>query len=58
LIQWSNEEDWIKSMYIEYITYNFSIAIRPSMFMIHETLPKKRKIEKIMQCPFIKSLPL
>jgi hypothetical protein len=28
------------------------------MFMIHETLPKKRKIEKIMQCPFIKSLPL
>jgi hypothetical protein len=29
LTQWLDEEDWIKSMYIEYITYNFSTAIRP-----------------------------
>jgi hypothetical protein len=28
------------------------------MFMIHETLPKKKKIKKIMQCPFIKFFPL
>jgi len=27
LIQWLDEEDWIKSMYIDYITYNFSMAI-------------------------------
>jgi len=27
LIQWLNEEDYIKPMYIKYITYNFSIAI-------------------------------
>jgi hypothetical protein len=27
LIQWLNEEDWIKSMYIEYIAYSFSTAI-------------------------------
>jgi hypothetical protein len=26
-IQWLDEEDWIKSMYIEYIIYNFSAAI-------------------------------
>jgi hypothetical protein len=24
-----HEEDWIKSMYIKYIIYNFSTAIRP-----------------------------
>jgi hypothetical protein len=28
------------------------------MFVIHETLPNKRKFEKIMQCPSIKFLPL
>jgi hypothetical protein len=28
------------------------------MFMVHKTLPKKNKIEKIMQCPFIKSFYL
>ncbi len=25
------------------------------MFVNHETLPNKRKLKKIMQCPFIKS---
>jgi hypothetical protein len=29
LIKWLDEDDWIKSMYIKYITYNFSMAIRP-----------------------------
>jgi len=29
LIQWLDEEDCIKSMYIKYITYIFSIVIRP-----------------------------
>ncbi len=29
LIQWLDEEDWIKSMCIKYITYMFSMAIRP-----------------------------
>jgi len=27
LIQWLDEEDWIKSMYIDYIIYSFSMAI-------------------------------
>jgi len=29
LIQWLDEKDWIKLMYIQYITYNFSTAIGP-----------------------------
>jgi hypothetical protein len=29
LIQRIDEKDRIKSMYIEYITYNFSMTIRP-----------------------------
>jgi len=29
LIQQLNEDDWIKLMYIQYIIYNFSMAIRP-----------------------------
>jgi hypothetical protein len=29
LIQWLNEEIWIKSMCIKYITYIFSMAIGP-----------------------------
>jgi len=31
LIQWLDEEHWIKSMYIKYITYNFSIVIGPNV---------------------------
>jgi len=31
LIQWLNEEHWIKSMYIKYITYNFSTVIGPNV---------------------------
>jgi hypothetical protein len=27
-----DEEDWIKSMYIEYITYSFSTTIRPHVY--------------------------
>jgi hypothetical protein len=29
LTQWLDEEDWIKSMYIEYIIYIFCMAIGP-----------------------------
>ncbi len=47
LIQWLDEEDWIKSMYIEYIIYNFLAAIG-LMFMIHETSPNKGKLK--IQC--------
>jgi len=46
LSQNSNEENWIKSMYTEYITYSFSMAIGSNMFMIHETLLKKQKLRK------------
>jgi len=31
LIQWLDEEDWIKSMYVEYIIYSFSTAIGPHL---------------------------
>jgi hypothetical protein len=42
-------------MYTNYITYSFSTTIGPNMFMIHETLPKKTKVEKMMQYLSIKS---
>jgi hypothetical protein len=29
LIEWLDEKDWIKSMCIKYVTYIFSMAIRP-----------------------------
>jgi hypothetical protein len=29
LIQWLDEKDWIKLMYIKYITYYFLMIIRP-----------------------------
>ncbi len=45
LIQQLYEHDWIKSRYIKHITYKFSVAIG-LMFMIHETLPNKRKLKK------------
>ncbi len=44
LIQWLNEEDWIKSIYIKYITYNFSIAIRPHVCGSWN-ITQKKKIE-------------
>jgi hypothetical protein len=36
LIQWLDENDWIKLMYIQYITYSFSTTIRLH-FLVHET---------------------
>jgi hypothetical protein len=41
-------------MYIEYITYNFSTAIR---FHVYDSwnITKQKEIEKIIQCPFINS---
>jgi hypothetical protein len=44
-IQWLDEKDSIKSMYINYVTYIFSITIG-FMFVIHETLPNKKKLKK------------
>jgi len=42
-------------MYIEYITYNFSMAIGPHV-CDPWNIAKQKKTKKIMQCPFIKSL--
>jgi hypothetical protein len=41
-------------MYIEYITYNFSLVIRPHVYDSWN-ITKQKKIEKLMQCPSIKS---
>jgi hypothetical protein len=57
LIQWLNEEDWIKLMYLQYISYSFSIAIGPHV-CDSSNITKQKKIEKLMQCPSIKSPPL
>ncbi len=54
LIQWLDEEDWIKSMYIEYRTYSFSMAIGPHVCQSW-SITKQKEIEKIMQYPFTKS---
>ncbi len=54
LIQRLDEEDWIKSMYTEYITYNFPTAIGPHV-CDSWNITKQKEIEKIMQCPSIKS---
>jgi hypothetical protein len=43
-------------MYVEYITYNFSKTIRPHVYDSWN-ITKQKKIEKIMQCPSIKSPP-
>ncbi len=56
-IQRLNEEDWIKLMYTTYITYSFLTAIGPHV-CDSWNITKQKKIEKIMQCPFIKSPPL
>jgi hypothetical protein len=54
--QWSDEKDWIKSLCIKYVTYIFSMAIRPHVCgSSHITKPKKN--EKLIQCPPIKSPP-
>ncbi len=45
-----HEEDWIKSLYIQYIIYNSSIAIRPHVCG-SSNITKQKKIEKIMQYP-------
>ncbi len=44
-------------MYIEYEYYNFSITIGSHVYDSWNTT-KQKKIEKIMQCPSIKSPPL
>jgi hypothetical protein len=41
-------------MYIEYIIYSFSTAIRPHVYDSWNDT-KQKKFKKIMQCPFIKS---
>jgi hypothetical protein len=41
-------------MYIEYITYSFSMAIGPH-FYGSWNITKQKEIEKILQCPSIKS---
>jgi hypothetical protein len=41
-------------MYIKYITYSFLTAIRPHVYDSWN-ITKQKKIEKIMQFPFIKS---
>jgi hypothetical protein len=57
LIQRLDEDDRIKLMYMHYITYKFSIAIGP-LVCGSWNITQKKKIEKIMQCTFIKSPPL
>jgi hypothetical protein len=44
-------------MYIKYITYTFSTAIRPHV-CDSWNITKKMKIEIIIKCPFIKLPPL
>jgi hypothetical protein len=41
-------------MYTKYITYSFLIAIGPHVYN-SSNIAKQKKIEKIMQCPSIKS---
>jgi hypothetical protein len=55
LIQHLNKDDWIKLMYIQYIIYNFSMAIGPHVYGSWN-ITKQKKIEKIMQCPCINFL--
>jgi len=45
----------MKLMYIQYITYSFSMAIGPHVCGSWN-ITKQKKNERIMQCPFIKSL--
>ncbi len=52
--QWFDEENWIKSMYTEYIIYNFLVAIGLHVYDSSNNT-KQKKIEKILQCPSIKS---
>jgi hypothetical protein len=44
-------------MYTKYITYNFSTTIGPHVYDSWN-ITKEKKIEKIMECPSIKSSPL
>jgi hypothetical protein len=44
LIQWLNENDWIKLMHIEYITYSFLTVIRPHVCGSWNII-KQRKIK-------------
>ncbi len=57
LIQRMDEEDWIKLMYIQYITYSFSTTIGPHVCGSWN-ITEQKKIEKIMQCSSINSFLL
>jgi len=57
LIQQLDEKDWIKLMYIKYIIYSFSTATKPHVCG-SSNITKQKKIEKIIQWPFIKAPPL
>jgi hypothetical protein len=54
LIQWLDEEDWIKSMYTQCITNIFSMATGLHVCDLWN-ITKQKEIGKIMQCPSIKS---
>jgi hypothetical protein len=56
LIQWLDEENWIKSMCIKYMMYIFSTTIGPHVYGSRH-ITKLKKNEKIIQCPPIKSYP-
>jgi hypothetical protein len=56
LIQWLDEEDWIKS-YTKYIIYNFLTTIRPHVYDSWN-ITNQKKIESIMQCSTTKFPPL
>jgi hypothetical protein len=47
LIQQLDEDNWIKLMYIQYITYSFSTTIGPHVCG-SLNITKQKKIEKIM----------
>jgi hypothetical protein len=52
LIQWLDEENWIKSMCIKYIMYIFPMAIGPHIYgSLHITKPKKNEKKKMLCSP-------
>jgi len=54
LIQRLDKKDWIKLMYLEYIIYSFSTTIGPNVCGAWN-ITKQMKIQKLIQCPSIKS---
>jgi hypothetical protein len=47
LVQWLDEDYWIKSMYIKYIIYNFFMAIGLHVYGLWKII-KQKKNEKII----------